>query len=612
MDKLVWVLLPLAAVATWVGWRAWRRRLPPRPVLNAVFSLLLLAYLLATAGLGLFWVANQHLPVFDWHYLFGYALLVLVALHLVFNLGALRRHLGPGLRARPVPAADVERRPARLAAGVLALLGAVGAAYWMGLRHGRTELRLVVAGSDGESGAGLSVVESFHELSSHSRTGLLRRAASTDWGARPPPFKTDAAVQELALPTAARSAGFGGLLSLQGLSTLLWHTAGISAERGGIHFRTAPSSGALFASEFYLAVRAVPGLAAGVWHYRPRRHALALVLPGPPDAVLVPAAAPAALVATALWRRSGHKYGDRCYRYVLADLGHALENARQTAAALGGGAILLPWFDEMALAQRLRVDEADEGVLAHLLLSAVPMQLLRPARALQPADLHGGAATLGVTMAIHRASSLRGEVAWATAADPAAPASVDPLPLIAARRSHRRYADRPLPASTLQQLLLAMSRPPAQLSDAVRIHVLTPSVQGLARAAWHWDPTQQRLVHARAHDGELRTRARAAALDQEVVGNAAAVVVLGLDRPRFAVDPAGPGRAYRHAFLEAGLLGERLYLQAQALGLGVCAVGAFYDDEAAALVAVDPAREWIVHFAAVGPLQPGPGSAASR
>jgi len=34
--------------------------------------------------------------------------------------------------------------------------------------------------------------------------------------------------------------------------------------------------------------------------------------------------------------------------------------------------------------------------------------------------------------------------------------------------------------------------------------------------------------------------------------------------------------------------------------LGVCAVGAFYDDEAAALVGVDPQHEWIVHFAALG------------
>jgi nitroreductase len=62
----------------------------------------------------------------------------------------------------------------------------------------------------------------------------------------------------------------------------------------------------------------------------------------------------------------------------------------------------------------------------------------------------------------------------------------------------------------------------------------------------------------------------------------------------------GPARAYRHALLHAGCVGERIYLEAGARGLGVCAVGAFYDDEAARLVASDPSREWIVHFAALG------------
>ena len=361
MDKLAWVLLPIAVAAAWVGWLAWRQRLPSRPVLNAVFSLLLLIYLLATAGLGLFWVANQHLPVFDWHYVFGYALLVLVAVHLFFNLAAMWRHLGPVRRSRPMAPLFGSRRPGRLAAGMLGVLAAVGAAYWMGLRHGRTELRLVAAAPGDGHGPGLAVVEGFHGFSSHSRSGLLRRAAGTDWGARPPPFKTIATSTERVLPRPAPAALRGDWLNQQGLSTMLWHTAGISAEQGGIHFRTAPSSGALFAAEFYLAVRAVPGLEPGLWHYRPERHALALVRPGAPDEVMVPAAAPAALLATAWWRRSGHKYGDRCYRYVLADLGHALENTRQTVTALGGGVSLLPWFDEAALAARLGVDEAEEG-----------------------------------------------------------------------------------------------------------------------------------------------------------------------------------------------------------------------------------------------------------
>lgn len=601
MDKLAWVLLPLLLAGAWVSWLAWRARLPPRATLNAVFSLLLMVYLLATAGLGIFWVSTQHLPVFDWHYLFGYAMLLLLAVHLAFNLRSLWRHLaGPARRAGGGAAAETGRRPWLGALGVLGLFGLVGTAYWVGLRHGRTELRVAAGPAGGDADAGLAVVETFHGFSSHSRAGLLRRAASTEWGGRPPPFKAVAAAELLALPPPATAASPGVLLTLEGLATLLWHTAGISEVRGGIHFRTAPSSGALFASEFYLAVRAVPGLRAGVWRYQPLAHSLALVHAGAPDATLLPADAPAALVATAVWRRSGHKYGDRCYRYVLADLGHALENLCQAAAALGGGALLLPGFDEAALAQRLRVDEAEEGVLAHVLLHAEPMRLVPAPRPPRPAPMPTSA-WLGVTSAIHAASSLRGEIALSTTrAGPPAAMQADPLPLIAARRSRRRYVQQPLTASALGLLIDAMVGSPSRLSDAVRLHMITHAVQGHAPAAWHWSEPARQLEQARAYGDDIRSRSRAAALDQDVVGDAAAVFVLGIDRERFAADAAGAARGYRHAFIEAGLLGERLYLRAQALGLGVCAVGAFYDDEAAVLVGADPAREWIVHFAAVG------------
>ena len=64
------------------------------------------------------------------------------------------------------------------------------------------------------------------------------------------------------------------------IGVLLWHTAGVSAVRGGLYLRTAPSSDALFASELYLVARRVGGLAPGLWHYAPQHHALALLQRG--------------------------------------------------------------------------------------------------------------------------------------------------------------------------------------------------------------------------------------------------------------------------------------------------------------------------------------------
>jgi SagB-type dehydrogenase family enzyme len=168
------------------------------------------------------------------------------------------------------------------------------------------------------------------------------------------------------------------------------------------------------------------------------------------------------------------------------------------------------------------------------------------------------------------------------------------------RRSVRRFADVPLPLQALSGLLAGLRLQAPLLSPAVRVDVVAQAVAGLAPGAYRFDPVRHALL-PRAVPAGGRARARAAALDQEVIGAAAAVLVLSADRAALAADALGAARGYRHAFLETGLVGERIYLEAAARGLGACAVGAFYDAEAEALVGVDPAREWVLHFAALGP-----------
>ena len=168
---------------------------------------------------------------------------------------------------------------------------------------------------------------------------------------------------------------------MRSAATLLWHGAGITAQRGGLALRASPSSGGLFSTELYVIARRVPGLAPGAWHYRPEAQVLLRVgdrraQGQAPDqfgdvAASLGGAGDALIVATAVFRRTGHKYRDRCYRYVLADLGHALENLRVAAAALRWPAALLTRFDEAGLAAALAIaDEAEEGVLAVMRLGA--------------------------------------------------------------------------------------------------------------------------------------------------------------------------------------------------------------------------------------------------
>ncbi|MCE2915279.1 MAG: SagB family peptide dehydrogenase [Rubrivivax sp.] len=651
MDKIAWVLLPLVVVVGVLAVLAWRGRLPPRHTLNVWFSLLLMLYLLGTAGLGIFWVANQHLPVFDWHYLFGYATVLLLCVHLAFNLRIVVQHFRRRRREPGVPRAVVAgvvpgvlpgRRPAISALGLLGAGAALGGAFWLGLRHGRTELRIEAGSATGSASrhdTALALIEQFHEFSAHSRLGVFRRAPGTDWGDPPAPFKTYPGRPRVALPAAWRREADATASDGQALATLLWMVAGVSEQRGPIAFRTSPSSGALFSTELYLHAMSLDGIAPGLWHYDARGHGLESLPGAAPtiaqtitQTIAPPPGARAAIIATAVFRRSGHKYRDRSYRYVLADLGHALENLRVVAQALGLAVRFEAAFDDAPWSHALALDAAEEGVL--MLAWLLPGDAQATALTEAPREAHPrwtlplpqDGAPLGVTDAVHRATSLRSAPDDAQSKPTSVSAAVSPmasrhsvllpqapmapfdvLATLATRRSQRRYRRDAMSLPALAALLAAMVAPVPVLSGAVRIHLVAHAVTGLAAGAWRYESATQRL-HAHGEPiadrdvPALRRRSRAAGLDQDTIGDAAVVVVLAIDRAAFAADPAGPARGYRHAFLEVGRVGERLYLAAPTLGLGVCAVGAFYDDEAAALVGVDPAKEWVLHFASVGPV----------
>ena len=52
--------------------------------------------------------------------------------------------------------------------------------------------------------------------------------------------------------------------------------------------------------------------------------------------------------------------------------------------------------------------------------------------------------------------------------------------------------------------------------------------------------------------------------------------------------------------LDAGHIAENVALAAVALGLGTCQIAAFFDEEAAALLGVDPDEEPVVYMSTAG------------
>ena len=628
MSKAWWVALPFAALAAWVAWGAARGRLPSRRAMNVVSSLMLLAYFLATASLGIFWVANQQLPVFDWHYLFGYATVALVLLHLAFNARIVVAHFS---RRRDAPPAQPDRAW-WLAAATAAVCAGLG--YLAGTRHGASELSVHWAGTTGARAAPGDAIERYHAYSSHSRASVATRAPIVDWGDPPAPFKSYPAAPFTPLPapaTGGRATSTAvaapwpvpghARLDLAGLSTALFHAVGVTARRSGWAYRASPSSGALFPAEVYVTARDVDGLEPGVYHYDPDRHGLARLRAGAlaphelgaPDDPLV-ARAPATVVVSAVFRRSGHKYRDRAYRYVAADVGHLLENLRVAAGETGAYAWFPPAFDETQAGVALGLDGHEEAPMALCALLPAAYQDAYEAvaeahrawvareMAYAPAPPpEPSASALGATALAHRATSLVRRpapppVTSAIALPGASPATGPVLDAIAARRSRRRFAAGPLALADLAGTLRHATAASTVWSRAVRVYVVAVRVESIPPGAYRYDPTAHTLERTR--HGDLGDEARTAGLHQDVVGNAAAVLVWTFDTRALGAD--GP-RGYRHAFFEAGHVAERVYLEAEARGLAACSVGAFYDEDAARLIGVTSGEEWVAHFQALGP-----------
>jgi SagB-type dehydrogenase family enzyme len=154
-------------------------------------------------------------------------------------------------------------------------------------------------------------------------------------------------------------------LSLAEVGQLLWAAQGITDERTG--FRAAPSAGALFPLEVFVAAGNVDGLAPGVYRYRPATHDLLRVVEGDRRNELHDAAlrqppvrnAAAVLAFAAVYARTTGKYGDRGVRYVHMEAGHAAQNVYLQAVSLDLRTVAVGAFVDDAVKAILRL-AADE------------------------------------------------------------------------------------------------------------------------------------------------------------------------------------------------------------------------------------------------------------
>ena len=503
----------------------------------------------------------------------------------------------------------------------------------------------------------VAVITAYHDRTRHFPGRYARALGFLDWDSQPDPFRWFDGCPRVALPvvpptdTPPYEAAFleGHLpprpLDADSLAQLLGDALGLSAwkETGDARWalRVDPSSGNLHPTEGYVICGAIAGLteAPAVWHYQPFLHALERRAPLqqstlPPQAVLIG-------LTSIPWRESW-KYGERAFRYCQHDLGHVIGTVALAAAALGWRTRLLLDRDDRALSELLGTDVqvGPEAELPEALLWVGP-ELPAENVVLERGEVAGRPRALSPE---HQDWDVIDQAAAASTRTTTAPPTNPPLatptpgleigsaPFGLRRIVHQRRSAVDLDGRTgierdafLQILRKVWAgagqvpfstlpwRPKIHLGLMVhRVADLQPGLYLLPRdpdaiddlwAAVDGSPEPVDAGGLPLHllrAADVRQHAAGASCGQAIAADGCFAVAMFADFD--VLDRWGPW-AWRWLHWEAGLVGQALYLEAEASGIRGTGIGCFFDAVSQDLFGLSPARFRVVyHFTVGGPV----------
>jgi SagB-type dehydrogenase family enzyme len=484
----------------------------------------------------------------------------------------------------------------------------------------------------------------YHESTKHSVESLRRAPHVLDWANMPDPFRHYEGVPVLDLPADPPSPETPALEVLQGacgatpagdgptfLSQLLFYSASISASKRvpstGYRYalRVNPSSGNLHPTEFHFLTRGLKEWPDGLYHYRPSAHMAEQRALGDLEMKLAGTPAPIVFVLTSIAWREAWKYRDRAYRYCLHDMGHAWQALALAARAIGCDSFAVGHFPDDEVAQFVRLHE-DEWPMLIVELRGRSIPVREPDAC--ETDWYGGQANhlskerTAYTRidGINDATKLSKRTYRGISPAEVAPTGSGEIKLPSPASSTRTFGEvtrmrrsaldflggmQSMSLTQLSAILAATTQPffaDFASGHFIQLYFYTHRVDGL-------EPGVYRFWHERAEleqikCGDQRVVAAGLSLGQELAGNACTALSMIGDLER-AVRAHGD-RGYRFVHFEAGAIGHRLYLAAEALGLGATGIGAFYDEEVHRYLNLTPEQGQVVYHFAIGYPVPDP------
>jgi SagB-type dehydrogenase family enzyme len=421
--------------------------------------------------------------------------------------------------------------------------------------------------------------------------------------------------------------------------------------------RMNPSSGNLHPTEAHLVLPQMDTVAGGVYHYNPFMHALeqrAVISRDFWRNIQMHFGSEGFLIGlTSIFWRESWKYGERALRYCNHDVGHALAAISFSANLCGWKTVYLNGLPDQDVETVLGLDKTRyEGLEAEhpdLLCFIHPHQHPVTPRALPPQIVSAFAALPFQGVPNHLSNArVNWEIIYQTArlirkpATPevqfefgrrdwleGTPSRLSAAAIIRRRRSATAFQrdggigktelmailDKTWPRDDCAPFDVGLSDPVTHLLIFVHhVEGLKPglyfffrnekdveAVKRIARPGFWWQSVEADFPLFLLEEGNFRQSAMMVSCHQEIAGFSA--FSLGMIAA-FSEPVTQQPFCYRHLYWETGMIGQVLYLEAEAHGLRGTGIGCFFDDAVHDILGVQDHRyQSLYHFTVGRPLE---------
>ncbi len=499
----------------------------------------------------------------------------------------------------------------------------------------------------------LQTIFHYHETTKHSQQKYARSLGYMDWASQPNPFRDYKSAEKIVLPLALNyptppysllgtSSVPVAPLCLESLSQLLQFSMGIAAwkESGGNSWavRCNASSGNLHPTESYIIVPKIselPHADTAIYHYASKEHALELLASFQSSFFdTLPKGSFLVGLSSIAWREVW-KYGERAFRYVNLDAGHAWQSFVISAQMLGWKVTRLESLHDdavdtlLGLTQSERFFEEENGDMLFVLSPETVDKNLQIDALLRklPKHFEGVANQLSPTMhkwdiipqiiaATHDQEIPKAQTA---ALHPKRAPSRESKEVVLNRRSvHVMQSD--ISKLTQEQFHTVLGSVNGSLDGAkpathlcifihrvdgyknglyilIRNETDKTDLQTLMHNDFLWEQMPLENLYLLKED-DYTFASKAISCSQEIASDGAFSLGM-LCNFTNELNIYGPYR-YKELYWECGAVGQQLYLEATSLGFSGTGIGCFLDDTMHSLLGLKNNRFQILYHFTVG------------